>query len=230
MLHYGDARPGSRTARRKSSGFTPGSNRERLDGVTILFSSGRSCVGDCCRCLRRWALSPAFSSQSLDYPQPKATCRRLLRHEGRGPVPVDGGSQRARGGAMGGRAERRHLQVPRHAADARRAEDADHRALELPQRVTAPYYEGGRWFYSRNTGLQRQAVVFTRETLTAAGNGRRSIRTRCRPTDRSRCLISCRRLTARTSPTGCPKVDRTGRPVTCASSAAASSCPTRSAG
>jgi prolyl oligopeptidase len=33
-------------------------------------------------------------------------------------------------------------------------------------RVTIPYYEGRRWFYSRNTGLQRQSVVFTRETLT----------------------------------------------------------------
>ena len=35
-------------------------------------------------------------------------------------------------------------------------------------RVSAPYYKGGRWFYSRNTGLQRQAVVFTRVSLTSA--------------------------------------------------------------
>src|SRR5437879_2239037 len=33
-------------------------------------------------------------------------------------------------------------------------------------RVTAPRFEGRHWFYSRNTGLQRQSVVFTRETLT----------------------------------------------------------------
>src|SRR4029077_5593300 len=32
-------------------------------------------------------------------------------------------------------------------------------------KVTPPRYEGGRWFYSRNTGLQRQSVVFMRETL-----------------------------------------------------------------
>jgi prolyl oligopeptidase len=32
-------------------------------------------------------------------------------------------------------------------------------------KVTLPRYEGRRWFYSRNTGLQRQSVVFTRETL-----------------------------------------------------------------
>ena len=32
-------------------------------------------------------------------------------------------------------------------------------------RVTAPEYRGRHWFYSRNTGLQRQSVVFTRETL-----------------------------------------------------------------
>src|ERR1700736_2033935 len=32
-------------------------------------------------------------------------------------------------------------------------------------RITIPYYEGRRWFYLRNTGLQRQSVVFTRESL-----------------------------------------------------------------
>jgi len=32
-------------------------------------------------------------------------------------------------------------------------------------RVSAPNFEGGRWFYSRNTGLQRQSVFFARETL-----------------------------------------------------------------
>ena len=31
--------------------------------------------------------------------------------------------------------------------------------------LTPPRYEGGRWFYSRNSGLQRQSVVVTRETL-----------------------------------------------------------------
>jgi prolyl oligopeptidase len=33
-------------------------------------------------------------------------------------------------------------------------------------RVTMPHFEGRRWFYYRNTGLQRQSVVFTREALT----------------------------------------------------------------
>ncbi len=32
-------------------------------------------------------------------------------------------------------------------------------------KVTPPRYEGRHWFYNRNTGLQRQSVVFTRETL-----------------------------------------------------------------
>jgi prolyl oligopeptidase len=32
-------------------------------------------------------------------------------------------------------------------------------------KVTPPQYEGGHWFYSRNTGLQRQSLVFMRETL-----------------------------------------------------------------
>jgi prolyl oligopeptidase len=33
-------------------------------------------------------------------------------------------------------------------------------------KVGMPQFEGRRWFYTRNTGLQRQAVVFMRETLT----------------------------------------------------------------
>ena len=32
-------------------------------------------------------------------------------------------------------------------------------------RVSAPRYAGRHWFYNRNTGLQRQSVVYTRETL-----------------------------------------------------------------
>ena len=35
-------------------------------------------------------------------------------------------------------------------------------------RVTPPRYQGRHWFYNRNTGLQRQSVVFTRETLTGS--------------------------------------------------------------
>ncbi len=35
-------------------------------------------------------------------------------------------------------------------------------------KVTAPRYEGRHWFYNRNSGLQRQSVVFTRETLNGA--------------------------------------------------------------
>jgi prolyl oligopeptidase len=33
-------------------------------------------------------------------------------------------------------------------------------------KVTPPRYEGRHWFYNRNSGLQRQSVVFTRETFT----------------------------------------------------------------
>ena len=38
--------------------------------------------------------------------------------------------------------------------------------MELPERHACRDFEGRHWFYSRNTGLQRQSVVFTRETLT----------------------------------------------------------------
>src|SRR5438477_1162748 len=34
-------------------------------------------------------------------------------------------------------------------------------------RVSAPAYRGGRWFYARNSGLQRQAVYYTRASLTS---------------------------------------------------------------
>jgi prolyl oligopeptidase len=33
-------------------------------------------------------------------------------------------------------------------------------------RVSIPFFQGRHWFYTRNTGLQRQSVYFTRETLT----------------------------------------------------------------
>src|SRR5712671_2457861 len=35
-------------------------------------------------------------------------------------------------------------------------------------KVTPPRYEGRHWFYNRNSGLQRQSVVFTRETLSGS--------------------------------------------------------------
>ena len=52
-------------------------------------------------------------------------------------------------------------------------------------RVTPPRYEGGHWFYSRNTGLQRQSLVFMRETLNSPKPWC-SIRTACRRTVRLR--------------------------------------------
>jgi len=35
-------------------------------------------------------------------------------------------------------------------------------------KVGFPRFEGRRWYYTRNSGLQRQAVVFSRETLSGA--------------------------------------------------------------
>ncbi|MGE5246256.1 MAG: prolyl oligopeptidase family serine peptidase [Betaproteobacteria bacterium] len=32
-------------------------------------------------------------------------------------------------------------------------------------KTTAPFFEGGRWFYTRNSGLQKQSVVYTRAAL-----------------------------------------------------------------
>ena len=33
-------------------------------------------------------------------------------------------------------------------------------------RTSVPFWEGGRWFYTKNSGLQRQSVWYTRDTLT----------------------------------------------------------------
>ena len=40
-------------------------------------------------------------------------------------------------------------------------------ALYNYPRSSVPYWEGGRWFYNKNTGLQRQSVWYSRATLTS---------------------------------------------------------------
>src|SRR6185436_5285995 len=35
-------------------------------------------------------------------------------------------------------------------------------------RTSTPFFEGGRWFFNKNTGLQKQGVWYSRETLTGA--------------------------------------------------------------
>jgi prolyl oligopeptidase len=37
-------------------------------------------------------------------------------------------------------------------------------------KVSTPNFEGGRWFYTRNSGLQRQAVVYWRDSIGGADN------------------------------------------------------------
>jgi prolyl oligopeptidase len=32
-------------------------------------------------------------------------------------------------------------------------------------KISSPHFEGGRWYYTRNSGLQRQAVLYARSTL-----------------------------------------------------------------
>ena len=51
-------------------------------------------------------------------------------------------------------------------------------------RTGAPFWEGGRWFYVKNSGLQKQAFG-TRAPRSAEPRSCCSIRTSCRPTDRS---------------------------------------------
>src|SRR3989440_8135286 len=63
--------------------------------------------------------------------------RRLLRDEGRGPVPMDGRSQLTGVEQVDWRRESHDVQASRRAAGARRAEEADHRAVQLPARDRA---------------------------------------------------------------------------------------------
>ena len=58
--------------------------------------------------------------------------RQLLRHEGPGPVPLDGRPQLAGAETVDRGRERDHVQVSRRSADARRAQEADHGAVQLP--------------------------------------------------------------------------------------------------
>ena len=55
-------------------------------------------------------------------------------------------------------------------------------------KTSLPIVEGGRLFYQKNEGLQKQAVVLMREPGVDAPPSRRScsIRTSCRPTAASR--------------------------------------------
>ena len=69
-------------------------------------------------------------------------------------------------------AERRHLQVSRRAAGARGAAGSASPSSGTTRGSRRRHYKGGRWFYTRNTGLQRQAVVFTRDGARRRRDGR----------------------------------------------------------
>ena len=181
----------------------------------------------CSRCLRQrrsLAQSPA-----LTYPlaAQRRRRRRLPRHEGRRSRTAGWRTSTRRRSSSGStRRTPITLQVPRRAAAARRAEDAHHRAVELPE-GDPPRYEGRHWFYNRNSGL-RAAVG--RLHARDAQRIRRPVVARsehaCRRTA-STALVrrSCRRRTRSTSPTGSRKAARTGRRPTSASSATGKQLP-----
>ena len=129
---------------------------------------------------------------------------------------------------MGDGAERRHVQVPRVARAARPVPSRITELWNYP-RVTPPTYEGGRWFYWRNTGLQRQAVVFGRRSL--GGPETVVLDPNALSPDGSIALSDFEPSPdGSISRTDSPKADRIGRRTTCASSMRANSCRTRFAG
>ena len=111
--------------------------------------------------------------------------------------------------------KRGHRAVPREAAAAR-AFTSGSPSSGTTRASSVPVVEEGQLFYSRNTGLQRQAPIFMRD-------GHRRRRTTRHRSERhlGRRLAVARAVDAvarrrSCSPTGCPKAARTGRRSTCA--------------
>ena len=114
-------------------------------------------------------VTAALQSPPLQYP---ATRRGDVVAEYHGTriarsVPVDGRPRLERRRRLGRGAERGDLRLSAAAADARDAAEADHRAVGLPE-DGLPVLEGGRLFYRKNRGLQKQAPLYMRAGLTAA--------------------------------------------------------------
>ena len=153
--------------------------------------------------------------------------RRLLRHQDRRPVSLDGGPERRRGEAVGRCRERAHVSSISTALPVRDAlQEAHHRSVQLSARQRPALRRVVAGSTTRNTGLQRQNVIFTRETLTGPETVAHRSRISCRRTDRFSCPDS-RAVAGRcdTSPTARRKAARTGRRITCANSRAAKQLP-----
>ena len=91
-------------------------------------------------------------------------------------------------------------------------------------KVTPPRYEGRHWFYNRNSGLQRQSVVFTRETLN--GSETVALDPNSLSPDGSTALSACAAPDAQHFAYGQSEGGSTGRPITSANWGPASSFPT----
>ena len=87
--------------------------------------------------------------------------RQLLRHGGRRPVPLDGRRRRAADHGWvkaEGDLTRSYLDaIPQRTA----IRDAYRKLIDY-EKVGAPYHQGQWWFFSRNTGLQNQSVLYVR--------------------------------------------------------------------
>ena len=113
------------------------------------------------------ATTVAAQPMRLTYPKSAKirTGRRLPRHEGRRSVSLAGRSRQRTNQGLGRGPEQGDLCLARPGSRSRTDSPAADAALELRALSACRSEKGGRYFYSRNDGLQNQSVVYVVDSL-----------------------------------------------------------------
>ena len=167
---------------------------------------------------------------TMTYPATKKRrCRRrLLRHEGRRPVPLDGGSRLEGDGRLGGGAERGHRSRISTSCRCASASSSGSPSSGTIPSVSLPVVEGGRYFYAEE---QRACSARRRSTCAPASRRAADARPRSERDVAGRLALAravdavARRQAARLRPRR--KAAPTGRRSTCATSTRARTCRTK---